>query len=107
MEQDKKNAEKKIVILEAKNKELKEEKTGLLQDLNSSKAANVKKNGQIMELMQAITSYRKLIFSTKNWQKCPNMTQIFIPSNIKIDFRTDLSIPNEDFLGSKGDQWIS
>ena len=71
LEQDKKNAEKKIVILEAKNKELDNEKNRLLEDLNVSKAENAKKNDQINELMQAITSYRKLKFSTKNWQKCP------------------------------------
>lgn len=77
MEQDKKNAEKKIVILEAKNKELEDEKNGLLQDLNISKAENVKKNDQIIELMQAITSYRKLKFPTQNWQKCPKFDTNF------------------------------
>lgn len=58
MEQDKKNAEKKIVILEAKNKELEDEKNGLLENLNVSKEENAKKNDQINELMQAIASYR-------------------------------------------------
>lgn len=60
MEQDKNNAEKKVVSLEAKIKELENEKTDLVKSLKISEAANVKKDAQIAEVIAVLASYRKL-----------------------------------------------
>ena len=60
LEQDKKNAEKKIVILEAQNKELEEKKIELEESLKISNSEHAKKNAQIVELTKALTTYRKL-----------------------------------------------
>ena len=59
LEQDKKNAEKKIVILEAEKQQLENEKNELLESLKISKAENVKKETQIVELTETLKFYRK------------------------------------------------
>ena len=68
LEQDKKDAEKKIVILEAEKKELEVQKTELEKTLKISKTENLKKNAQIAELTEALASYRKSEFQNKNVQ---------------------------------------
>ena len=68
LEQDKKDAEKKIVILEAEKKELEVQKTELENTLKISKTENLKQNAQIAELTEALASYRKLKFQNKNVQ---------------------------------------
>ena len=59
LEQDKKDAEKKIVILEAEKKKLEDKNSELDETLKILKAENLKKNAQIVELKEIMTSYRK------------------------------------------------
>ena len=59
MEQDKKNAEKKIVDLEAKNKELEAKNERLVDLLKGTRNENRKKNAKIAALMDALTGYRE------------------------------------------------
>ena len=104
LEQDKKNAEKKIVILEAQNKELEEKKSELEESLKISNSEHAKKNSQIVELTKALTTYRKLKILKL---KMPKISCNFeFLKTFKFTFRTDLSKSNEDFFGSQGDQWF-
>ena len=65
-EEDMKNAEKRIGDLEAEKKKLQEEKSGLSKSLEVSKAANVKKDAQIVELTEAVTCFRKFNINSEH-----------------------------------------
>ena len=84
LEQDKKNAEKKIIILEAQKKKLEDKNSELDETLKILKDENLKKNAQIVELKEIMTSYRKSETLINYFQNKPSLCISFDDFHLRL-----------------------